>query len=106
MLRVSFQGFMKAIYFPLGESCAPEISGLPKSNSRSMMGGRLLAGGAGMVSVSHVNGFPRSESALHPIPQAPRGLPGLTARLIRGGGFPLGEYWKLAVQRCKSLGGT
>src|ERR1700748_1443546 len=40
MLRVSFHGFMKAMYSPSGESCAPEISGSPKINSRSMIGGR------------------------------------------------------------------
>src|SRR6266571_424619 len=40
MFLVSFHGFWKARYFPLGESCAPEISGLPKINSRSISGGR------------------------------------------------------------------
>src|SRR5437016_10979306 len=40
MLRVSFHGLRNARYLPLGESCAPAISGLPKSSSRSMMGGR------------------------------------------------------------------
>src|SRR6478672_3251625 len=42
MLRVSFQGFRNARYFPLGEICASTISGLPKSSSRSMMGGSPL----------------------------------------------------------------
>src|SRR5512133_547948 len=39
-LRVSFHGFMKLMYLPLGEICAAAISGLPKKISRSMMGGR------------------------------------------------------------------
>ena len=39
MLRVLLSGFRKAMYFPSGEICAPEISGSPKSNSRSMTGG-------------------------------------------------------------------
>src|SRR5712692_3739210 len=42
MFLVSFHGFWNARYFPLGESCAPEISGLPKINSRSISGGRPL----------------------------------------------------------------
>src|ERR1041385_5735116 len=39
-LRVPLKGFMKAMNFPSGEICAPEISGSPKNNSRSMIGGR------------------------------------------------------------------
>ena len=38
-LRVSFQGFRKAVHFPSGESWAPAISGLPKKSSRSRTGG-------------------------------------------------------------------
>src|SRR6478672_7591178 len=45
MLRVSFQGFRNARYFPSGESCGAAISGLPKISSRSMMGGNPLAVG-------------------------------------------------------------
>src|SRR5579883_2188640 len=40
ILRVSFHGLINATYWPSGESCAPVISGLPKSSSRSMSGGR------------------------------------------------------------------
>src|SRR6266480_471086 len=40
MFLVSFHGFWKARYFPFGESCSPEISGLPKINSRSISGGK------------------------------------------------------------------
>src|SRR5437868_7895064 len=39
-LRVPLRGLMKAMNFPSGEICAPEISGSPKNNSRSMIGGR------------------------------------------------------------------
>src|ERR1700722_20411596 len=38
---VSVQGLRNARYRPSGESCAPEISGLPNNSSRSMSGGRL-----------------------------------------------------------------
>src|SRR5208337_1572109 len=43
-LRVLFQGFRNAMNLPSGESCAPEISGSPKSRSRSMIGGRVPGG--------------------------------------------------------------
>ena len=39
MLRVPLKGLMKAMYWPSGEICAPEISGSPKNSSRSMTGG-------------------------------------------------------------------
>src|SRR5436309_11442947 len=39
MLRVLLSGLRKAMYFPSGEICAPEISGSPKNSSRSMSGG-------------------------------------------------------------------
>src|SRR5438093_13702610 len=47
MLRVLLSGLRKATNFPSGEICAPEISGSPKNNSRSMIGGccALVAGG-------------------------------------------------------------
>src|SRR5580692_2748984 len=48
MLRVSFQGLRKARYLPSGESWAPDISGSPKSSSRSMIGGRATGGGPGI----------------------------------------------------------
>src|SRR5262245_40281847 len=35
---------MKARYWPSGDSCAPEISGLPKNSSRSRIGGGPAAG--------------------------------------------------------------
>src|SRR5262245_32295445 len=38
MLRVSLYGLIKAINCPSGESCAPDISGFPNSNSRSIKG--------------------------------------------------------------------
>src|SRR3989304_4165251 len=44
MLRVSFQGLRKAMYFPSGEIWAAAISGLPKNSSRSRMGGSPAAG--------------------------------------------------------------
>src|SRR5687767_7162043 len=46
-LRVSFQGFRKAMYLPSGEICAPAISGLPKNSSRSSSGGSPAAALAG-----------------------------------------------------------
>src|ERR1700734_3102885 len=39
-LRVSFHGFRNAMYWPLGEICAPAISGFPKRSSRSISGGK------------------------------------------------------------------
>src|SRR3989454_11739347 len=39
MLRVPLNGLMKAMNLPSGEICAPEISGSPKNNSRSIKGG-------------------------------------------------------------------
>src|SRR6185369_5334721 len=39
--RVSLYGLRNEMYFPSGEICAPEISGLPKKSSRSMSGGSL-----------------------------------------------------------------
>src|ERR1039458_2472794 len=44
ILRVLFHGFKKARYFPSGEICAPAISGLPNSSSRSISGGNPCAG--------------------------------------------------------------
>src|ERR1019366_3212260 len=44
ILRVLFHGFKKARYFPSGEICAPAISGLPNSSSRSISGGDPCAG--------------------------------------------------------------
>src|SRR3954467_12406031 len=41
MLRVSLYGLRNEMYFPSGDICAPEISGLPKNSSRSMSGGSL-----------------------------------------------------------------
>src|ERR1700682_639536 len=38
-LRVPFSGFTKAMNCPSGEIRAPEISGSPKNNSRSINGG-------------------------------------------------------------------
>src|ERR1041384_535412 len=40
-LRVSLYGFRKEMYLPSGDIWAPEISGLPKNSSRSMIGGSL-----------------------------------------------------------------
>src|SRR6185437_5198853 len=42
MFRVSCHGFRNDMYLPSGESCGAAISGLPNSNSRSMMGGNPL----------------------------------------------------------------
>src|SRR5258705_12327227 len=39
ILRVPLKGFTKLMNFPSGEICAPEISGSPKNNSRSISGG-------------------------------------------------------------------
>src|SRR2546422_9418057 len=39
ILRVPLNGLMKAMNLPSGEICAPEISGSPKNNSRSIKGG-------------------------------------------------------------------
>src|SRR5450759_1247351 len=39
MLRVSFHGLRNEMYLPLGEICAPAISGLPKKSSRSIRAG-------------------------------------------------------------------
>src|SRR5882762_5724208 len=39
MLRVLLNGLIKAMNLPSGEICAPEISGSPKNNSRSINGG-------------------------------------------------------------------
>src|ERR1041384_4688871 len=56
MLRVLLSGLRKAMYFPSGEICAPEISGSPKNNSRSMSGGRCacVAGGRMYGSVARI----------------------------------------------------
>src|SRR5687767_5245028 len=43
-LRVPLNGLTKATNLPSGEICAPEISGSPKNNSRSISGGRPDAG--------------------------------------------------------------
>src|SRR4026209_2998255 len=39
ILRVPLKGFTNAMNFPSGEIWAPEISGSPKNNSRSIKGG-------------------------------------------------------------------
>src|SRR6266704_4424107 len=41
--RVPLNGFTKAMNFPSGEIWAPEISGSPKNNSRSIIGGSAFA---------------------------------------------------------------
>src|ERR1700694_5832225 len=41
-LRVPLNGLMKAMNLPSGEIWAPEISGSPKNNSRSIRGGGPL----------------------------------------------------------------
>src|SRR5450759_4807577 len=41
-LRVPLNGLMKAMNLPSGEIWAPEISGSPKNNSRSISGGGPL----------------------------------------------------------------
>src|SRR6266550_5675912 len=43
MLRVPLKGLMNAMNLPSGEICAPEISGSPKNNSRSISGGKGFA---------------------------------------------------------------
>src|SRR5437867_11891408 len=49
MLRVLLSGLRKAMYFPSGEICAPEISGSPKNNSRSMIGGCCARAAGGRI---------------------------------------------------------
>src|SRR5438128_9899094 len=39
ILRVPLNGLINAMNLPSGEICAPEISGSPKNNSRSITGG-------------------------------------------------------------------
>src|SRR6266498_5446729 len=52
MLRVLLSGLRKAMYFPSGEICAPEISGSPKNSSRSIIGGCCARAAGGSISKS------------------------------------------------------
>src|SRR5687768_605415 len=76
MLRVPFKGLMKAIYFPSGEICAPEISGSPKNNSRSIRAGCALGwpkarlGEAAVNSPTHTRTEPITKDLLEKLRRA------------------------------------
>src|SRR5215211_488332 len=51
-LRVPLKGLIKAMKAPSGEICAPTISGSPKNNSRSIIGGLCAHTGAASAPIN------------------------------------------------------